>query len=95
MKRDVEVGTGAALIPRGTVSREVEAGTLVAIPLEGNPPSRPVGIVHDRHHVLSSAATRFLAALRDLGEERAEDSGVLDHAEHSKQPSSAEVVEKR
>jgi DNA-binding transcriptional LysR family regulator len=68
VKRDVEVGSGAALLPLATVTREIEIGSLAAIPIDtpGDPLVRPLGIVHDKHHALSSAAARFVELLRDL-----------------------------
>lgn len=89
VKRDVEVGSGAALLPLATVTREVELGTLIAIPFAIDPPpTRPVGIVHDRHHALSAAAERFVellcredAGVDSLGEERATEDGCVTGVE--------------
>lgn len=66
VKRVVEIGSGAALLPLATVVREVEIGSLVAIAIDGEPLVRPLGIIHDKHHPLSLAAQRFLGLLREL-----------------------------
>ncbi len=80
VKRDVEVGTGAAFLPLATVTREVELGTLVAIPLLGDRLSRPLGIVHDRHHPLSSAAERFVELLCEVEDDEGPPAGALKPA---------------
>ena len=62
-KRAVEIGAGIALLPLPTVRREVELGSLVAIPLAGVDWIRPLGIVKRRHKKLSAAARKFVDAL--------------------------------
>ena len=64
IKRAVEVGAGVALLPRPTLEREVEAGSLVACPLRDHPLSRPLAIVHRGEATLGLAGLRVLAALR-------------------------------
>jgi DNA-binding transcriptional LysR family regulator len=106
VKRDVEVGTGAALLPLDTVAREIEIGSLVAIPVR-NPGKRfvrPLGIVHDRHHALSNAASRFVELLRDLdgdspagtsravSEEAAEDEPEDETTEATAREETADVL---
>jgi DNA-binding transcriptional LysR family regulator len=62
IKRSVEVGQGVAIVPRVTVEHEVRAGTLKAVGL--NPGfSRPVGIIHRKGKVFSTAARRFIELL--------------------------------
>ncbi|MGC1273309.1 MAG: LysR family transcriptional regulator [Planctomycetaceae bacterium] len=63
-KRAVEIGAGIALLPRPTVLREIEMGSLVAIPLADANWTRPLGIVHRRHKKLSTAARKFVDTLR-------------------------------
>lgn len=65
IKKAVEVNAGVALLPEPTFRREVEAGTLVAMPLAGARLHRPLGIIQRRHHKLSSAARDFIALLRE------------------------------
>ncbi|HXG13123.1 MAG TPA: LysR family transcriptional regulator [Gemmataceae bacterium] len=64
IKKAVEVSAGVALLPEPTLRREVEAGTLVAVPLAGARLVRPLGIIHRRHHKLSANALRFIDLLR-------------------------------
>lgn len=63
-KRAVEIGAGIALLPRPTVLREIDMGSLVAIPLADANWTRPLGVVHRRHKKLSTAARKFVDALR-------------------------------
>jgi DNA-binding transcriptional LysR family regulator len=67
IKQAVAIGAGVALLPEPTIRREVQARTLVAVPLAGSGLVRPVGIIHRRRHKLSLAAQRFLELLREDG----------------------------
>ena len=71
VKRDVEIGTGVALLPRPTVSREVELGSLKAVALAGVRWTRPLGIVRRRHRNPSPAARRFIDLLRTVADQEA------------------------
>jgi DNA-binding transcriptional LysR family regulator len=64
IKKAVEAGAGVALLPEPTVAREVEAGTLIALPLADAVFVRPLGIIYRRSPRLSLAAQRFLEVLR-------------------------------
>lgn len=63
IKRAVEVGSGVALLPVPTVRREVEIGSLKAIPLEDVHWVRPLGIVYKKNKPLTAAVSRFLDLL--------------------------------
>jgi len=74
IKRAVEIDAGVALLPEPTVGREVAAGTLRAIPLDGPTGSdlvRPLGIIRVRGKPLPPTAGRFLDFLRQQGGEPA------------------------
>jgi DNA-binding transcriptional LysR family regulator len=62
-QRAVEIGAGVSPLPGPTVTREVEAGTLVKVPLEDDTLVRPLGIVHRRGKKLTITAERFRDAL--------------------------------
>jgi len=69
IKRAVEIDGGVAILPEPTVSREVAAGTLCAIPLSpgslgGEPLVRPLGIIHARGKPLAPTVRRFIDLLR-------------------------------
>lgn len=71
MKRAIEIGAGISLLPEPTIAREVEAGTLVQIPLEGPPLVRPLGIIHRRDRKLSATAQQFIHLLQSQAAPRA------------------------
>ena len=67
IKRAVEIPAGLAILPEPSLTREVAAGTLAAIRIDGQDPlhplTRPLAIVHRRNHQLGLTATRFLKLL--------------------------------
>ena len=71
IKRAVEIPSGMSILPEPSLAQEVKAGTLVAIPIEGEDPSdrltRPLAIIHRRQASLEPAAARFLELL--IGED--------------------------
>jgi DNA-binding transcriptional LysR family regulator len=64
IKRAIEIDAGIALLPAPTVMREVEAGTLAAVPLSTNKLVRPLGIIHRRGKDLGVTVRRFIEMLR-------------------------------
>jgi DNA-binding transcriptional LysR family regulator len=64
IKRAIEIGAGVSLLPEPTITRELESGTLVQIPLEGEPLARPLGIIHRRDRKLSETARQFIERLK-------------------------------
>ncbi len=79
IKKAVEVSAGVALLPEPTLRREVEAGTLVAVPLAGADFVRPLGIIHRRQQRLSSAARHFVELLRQGGDDARRAGGNPSH----------------
>lgn len=67
IKRAIEIDSGVSLLPEPTVAREVAAGTLSAVSLEGIELVRPLGIIHRRGKELSSTAERFIDLLQREG----------------------------
>ncbi len=65
IKRAVEIDAGFSLLPAPTVEREVQAGSLRAIPLDGALIQRPVGIIQRKGKELGQTARRFLQLLLD------------------------------
>jgi hypothetical protein len=63
IKRAIEIGAGLGILPEPTVTREVDAGTLMAVPLTTQELIRPLGIIHRRGKQLSGTARRFLESL--------------------------------
>ncbi len=67
IKRAVEIDAGLALLPEPTVRREVEAGSLVAVPLTSDELVRPLGIIHRRGKELGITTRRFIELLQSEG----------------------------
>jgi DNA-binding transcriptional LysR family regulator len=69
IKRAVEISAGAAILPEPSVAKEVRAGSLVALGIDGQEPkhrlTRPLAIIHRRHDKLDLTASRFLDLLMD------------------------------
>jgi DNA-binding transcriptional LysR family regulator len=63
IKRAVEVGSGISILPRPTLDREVEMGTLRALPFAVQQLKRPLGILCRRKE-LSPAVSQFMEMLQ-------------------------------
>jgi DNA-binding transcriptional LysR family regulator len=67
IKRAVEIPSGVSILPEPSLAREIKAGTLVAVRIEGQDPNdrltRPLAIIHRRHPNLDVAAAKFLQLL--------------------------------
>jgi LysR family transcriptional regulator, transcriptional activator of the cysJI operon len=64
VKRAVEIEDGVSIVPRTTVRREIESGTLVGIQIDGPRLSRPLAVVTKRNRQRSPAHMEFIAVLR-------------------------------
>jgi len=82
IKRAIEIDAGIGLLPEPTVAREVDVGTLIKVPLAGEPLIRPLGIIHRRGKQLTGTGRRFLDALKNkqYEEESAVGETVQQHA---------------
>ncbi|HWB08504.1 MAG TPA: LysR family transcriptional regulator [Pirellulales bacterium] len=76
IKRAIEIDAGVGLLPEPTVLREVESGTLRAIPLDTDELVRPLGIIHRRGKELSTAAKRFIELLERQGRDHFSTGGA-------------------
>lgn len=65
IKRAIEIGAGIGLLPAPTVAREVEGGSLVAIPVAHPEMVRPLGIIYRRGKELSNTARCFIELLQN------------------------------
>ena len=74
IKRAIEINAGVSLLPEPTVTREVEAGSLVAIPLTTDELVRPLGIIHRRAKQLNNTTLRFIELLKNQDSTRMGDS---------------------
>ncbi len=64
VKRDVESGSGAALLPEPTVLDECATGRLKALEIAGVHWVRPLGIIHRKGKELSKAAQKLIESLQ-------------------------------
>jgi len=71
IKRAVEIPEGVAILPAPTLARELEAGTLFAVRIDGQDShhrlTRPLAIIHRRNQQLNSTAAQFLKLLIGKG----------------------------
>jgi len=65
IKRAVEVASGISILPEPTLSREVKAGTLSAVPFTSGGFVRPLGIIHRRGRALYSSTRLFIELLQN------------------------------
>ncbi len=65
VKRAVEIDAGIAIVPKGTVTQEVEKRTLVAIHFTDADFSRPLAAVYRKNKALSPAIKEFLKTLEE------------------------------
>ncbi|HEV2437395.1 MAG TPA: LysR family transcriptional regulator [Verrucomicrobiae bacterium] len=65
IKRAVEIDAGVSIVPQETVVQEVSQQTLVAVPIDGGPFYRPLGVIYKKNKILSPAMKQFLAMLRE------------------------------
>jgi DNA-binding transcriptional LysR family regulator len=69
IKRAIEIDAGVGLLPKPTLLRELESGTLAAVPLASDDLVRPLGIIHRRGKELSGTARRFIDLLQSDGQQ--------------------------
>jgi DNA-binding transcriptional LysR family regulator len=68
IKQAIAIGAGVSILPRPTVLKEIEIGSLAAVPLAIPDLERPVGIIYRRQKHLSPTVARFIESLRKAGE---------------------------
>lgn len=72
MKEAVALGTGVSILPERVLKMDIEQGRLSAVPLEGPPLVRPLGIIHRRRKKFTRAMQCFLELLREMEAGRAD-----------------------
>jgi DNA-binding transcriptional LysR family regulator len=65
VKGAVEIDAGVSIVPQSTITREVAKRTLVAVPLEDGPFSRPLAVIYKKNRVLSPAMKQLVAILKE------------------------------
>ncbi len=66
IKDMIQRGEGISLLSRIAVSKEIEEGRLVAVPLEEDKTYLDINIAYLKNHVLSPSAAVFLGVLQEL-----------------------------
>jgi DNA-binding transcriptional LysR family regulator len=64
IKQAIVTERGVSVLPKPSVSREVENGSVAAVPLDMPELVRPIGIVHRRHKQLNPTAAKLLEFLQ-------------------------------
>jgi len=65
IKRGVEAGAGIAILPRPTVARELESGSLVSPEVMGLDLVRPMAIIYRRGRTITPAMESFIGLLKE------------------------------
>jgi len=76
IKDAIEINAGVALLPLPALKREIEAGTLAAVPLGDARLVRPLGIIHRRNPKASAPAQAFIELLTQPDDPASEDGPV-------------------
>jgi len=64
IKQAITIQSGVSILPQPSVTREVEAGILAAIPMDMPELVRPIGIIYRRHKLLTPTADKLLEFLQ-------------------------------
>lgn len=75
IKRAVEIGEGVSILPLPPLRKDLQAGTLAAVPLTSPQLFRPLGIIHRRSGLLSRTVQRFIDFIRDSGSGNGDGNG--------------------
>jgi DNA-binding transcriptional LysR family regulator len=90
IKKGIEEGIGLALLPEPMLRQEAQAGTIRVIKLLREDREdrfvRPLGIIHRRHHPLSSTALGFIELLRANGNGASHNGNGQSNSEASLTP---------
>ena len=66
IKQAIAINSGVSILPKPSVTREIENGVLAAVPLDMPELVRPIGIIHRRQKLMAPTAAKFLEFLHDI-----------------------------
>src|SRR5262245_22130953 len=66
IKQAIAIQSGVSILPKSSVSREVENGMVAAIPLDMPELVRPIGIIHRRQKLLTPIAGQLIEFLQNV-----------------------------
>ena len=65
IKQAIEIGSGISILPEPTVRKEVEGGSLAAVPLAHAELRRPLGIIYRQRKIFTPTLTKFVELLKE------------------------------
>jgi len=66
IKQAIAINSGVSILPRPSISREIENGMVAAVPLDMPELVRPIGIIHRRQKLLAPTAAKLLDFLQNM-----------------------------
>jgi DNA-binding transcriptional LysR family regulator len=72
IKQAVEIGAGISILPEPTIRKEIQSGSLVAVPLATRELRRPVGIIHRQRKIFTPTIVKFVELLRSVQDNSSE-----------------------
>ncbi|HPD29766.1 MAG TPA: LysR family transcriptional regulator [Phycisphaerae bacterium] len=72
IKQAVEIGAGVSILPEPTIRKEIQTGSLVAVPLASQKIRRPIGIIHRQRKIFTPAIVRLIELLKSMKSETSE-----------------------
>jgi len=72
IKQAVEIGSGISILPEPTVRKEIQAGSLVAVPLAIRKLRRPIGIIHRQRKMFTPTIVKLIELLKSMKTEEAD-----------------------
>jgi len=66
IKQAIALNSGVSILPRPSISREIENGLVAAVPLDVPELVRPIGIIHRRQKLLTPTAAMLLEFLQNM-----------------------------
>ncbi len=76
IKQAVEIGSGVSILPEPTVRKEIQAGSLVAVPLAIRKLRRPIGIIHRQRKMFTPTIVKLIELLRSMKTEEGDTEEV-------------------
>ncbi len=64
IKHAISIESGVSILPKPSVTREIEAGVLLGFPMDLQELVRPIGIIHRRQKLLTPAAQTLVSFLK-------------------------------
>jgi DNA-binding transcriptional LysR family regulator len=72
IKQAVEIGSGISILPEPTVRKEIQTGSLVAVPLAIRKLRRPIGIIHRQRKMFTPTIVKLIELLKSMKTDEAD-----------------------